>query len=238
MLARGGGTADSERAVAGGDELDGSASNARRRLGLYRISPSSAKTPVARLTPRRLEPTTRWPRRRSVCCRSSPAVRLTKRKAPIPRCHPQTACSGWPTHQDPKTGRLGSGSMYEHGLATIAVCEAYGLSKDQKLKPVAESSRGRFIEERSKRFVWRLALHARSRPTVGDTSVVGWQLMGLKSAQMAGLTVNPQRSKNPKSFCTSVAKGKDGGLFSYMPESRDRPPRCLQSVCSATSTPA
>ena len=125
------------------------------------------------------------------------------------------------THQDPKTGRLGGGSMYEHGLATIAICEAYGLSKDQKLKPVAERA-VRFIEDaqNDKSGGWHYSANA---PTVGDTSVVGWQLMGMKSAQMAGLPVNKATLEKSKKFLASVAKGKAGGLFSYMPESGPSP---------------
>ena len=125
------------------------------------------------------------------------------------------------THQDPSTGRLGSGSMYEHGLATIAVCEAYGLSKDQKLKPVAQNA-VRYIEsaQNDSSGGWHYTAKA---TTVGDTSVVGWQLMGLKSAQMAGLSVSSQTLQKSKKFLTSVAKGKDGGLFAYMPESGPSP---------------
>ncbi len=124
-------------------------------------------------------------------------------------------------NQDQKTGRLGSGSMYEHGLATIAVCEAYGLSKDQKLKNVAVAA-VRFIEDAQNDSSggWH---YTANPPTVGDTSVVGWQLMGLKSAQMAGLQVNPQTLVKSKKFLASVSKGKDGGLFSYMPESGPTP---------------
>ncbi len=124
------------------------------------------------------------------------------------------------THQD-KTGRLGGGSMYEHGLATIAICEAYGLSKDQKLKNVAQAA-VRFIEDAQNDSSggWH---YTANPPTVGDTSVVGWQLMGLKSAQMAGLPVNPQTLVKSKKFLASVAKGKSGGLFSYMPESGPSP---------------
>ncbi len=40
---------------------------------------------------------------------------------------------------------------------------------------------------------WRYAPN-----TPGDTSVGGWQLMGLKSAQMAGLEVNPRTLDNAK----------------------------------------
>lgn len=125
------------------------------------------------------------------------------------------------THQDQKTGRLGGGSMYEHGLATIAMCEAYGLSKDQKLRAPAQAA-VRFIEDAQNDSSggWH---YTANPPTVGDTSVVGWQLMGLKSAQMAGLQVNPQTLVKSKKFLLSVAKGKDGGLFSYMPESGPTP---------------
>ena len=125
------------------------------------------------------------------------------------------------THQDQSTGRLGGGNMYEHGLATIAICEAYGLSKDQKLRAAAQKAVG-FIEyaQNESSGGW----HYGARPTtVGDTSVVGWQLMGLKSAQMAGLTVNKSTLEKSKKFLLSVAKGKDRGLFSYMPESGPSP---------------
>ena len=123
-------------------------------------------------------------------------------------------------HQD-KSGRLGGGSMYEHGLATIAICEAYGLSNDQKLKPAAQAA-VRFIEDAQNDSSggWH---YTANPPTVGDTSVVGWQLMGLKSAQMAGLQVNPATLTKSKKFLGSVAKGKAGGLFAYMPESGPTP---------------
>lgn len=125
------------------------------------------------------------------------------------------------THQDRKTGRLGTGSMYEHGLATIAICEAYGLSKDAKLKPIAQAA-VRFTEDAQNDVSggWH---YTANPPTVGDTSVFGWQFMSLKSAQMAGLPVNPQTLVKAKKFLASVSKGKSGGLFSYMPESGPAP---------------
>jgi len=128
----------------------------------------------------------------------------------------------WMTQkQDQKTGMLGSGSMYEHGLSTIALCEAYGLSHDQKLKNSAMAA-VKFIEyaQNESSGGW----HYTARPaTVGDTSVVGWQLMGLKSAQMAGLPVNKGTLDKAKKFLGSVAKGKSGGLFSYMPDTGPTP---------------
>ncbi len=122
--------------------------------------------------------------------------------------------------QDPKTGML-SASMYEHGLATIALCEAYGLSQDKQLQPHAQAAVA-FCEDAQNDSSggWH---YSANPPTVGDTSVVGWQLMGLKSAQMAGLRVNPTILAKAKGFLKSVAKGKDNGLFCYMPDSGPTP---------------
>ena len=80
----------------------------------------------------------------------------------------------WMTsNQDAKTGRLGTGNMYEHGLATIAICEAYGLSKDAKLRPLAQAA-VRFTEDaqNDKSGGWH---YVANPPTPGDTSVLGWR---------------------------------------------------------------
>lgn len=124
-------------------------------------------------------------------------------------------------NQNEESGRFGSGSMYEHGLATIAICEAYGLSKDPKLKNIAQGAI-RFTEDAQNDVSggWH---YTANPPTVGDTSVFGWQFMSLKSAQMAGLKVDPRSLTNAKRFLVSVSKGKGGGLFSYMPESGPTP---------------
>jgi hypothetical protein len=90
-------------------------------------------------------------------------------------------------HQDAKTGDFGGG-MYAHGLATIAICEAYGLSADQSLKASAQKGIDFIVAAQDPAGGgWRY-----SPRSGGDTSVVGWQLMAIKSGQMAGLKVpNP-----------------------------------------------
>lgn len=121
------------------------------------------------------------------------------------------------SHQDPQSGRLGS-TMYEHGLATIALCEAYGLSKDQKLKDVAQVAVNYIQQTQHSAGGWR---YGPNQP--GDVSVVGWQMMALKSAQMAGLTVSKPTLDKAQRFLKSCAKGKSGGLFSYTPDSGPTP---------------
>ncbi len=86
--------------------------------------------------------------------------------------------------QDPKKGDFGGG-MYAHGLATIAVCEAYGLTQDPSLRPYAQRAVNFIVfAQHPSNGGWRY-----SPGQEGDTSVTGWQVMALKSAQMAGLDV-------------------------------------------------
>jgi hypothetical protein len=77
------------------------------------------------------------------------------------------------------------GTMYSQGIATIALCEAYGMTHDAGLKEIAQGAI-RFIvyAQDMQRGGWRY-----TPGTPGDTTVTGWQLMALKSGQMAKLQV-------------------------------------------------
>lgn len=123
--------------------------------------------------------------------------------------------------QDKKNGRLGPGSMYEHALGTMTLCEAYGLTQDPKLKPHAQAAVD-FLQDaqNDKTGGWH---YVANPPTDGDLSVTGWQIMALKSGELAGLNVDPKIFQNTKRFLRSVTKGKSEGLASYMAESPPTP---------------
>ena len=113
-------------------------------------------------------------------------------------------------------GDLSGGSsqaMYSHALATITLCEAYGLSKDSQILPRAEAA-VRYIEraQHPRTGGWRYAPGEE-----GDTSVVGWQVMALKSAQMAGVYVDKRVLDGAGSFLKSCSSGAYGGQFAYQP---------------------
>ena len=108
----------------------------------------------------------------------------------------------------------GGGNMYAHGLASICLCEAYGLTKDKSIGEAAQAAI-KFIESarNAEDGGWR---YTPGQP--GDTSVVGWQVMAMKSALMSGLHVDPVVLDGAKKFLKSAAtKSKSGGLFSYTP---------------------
>ena len=106
--------------------------------------------------------------------------------------------------------------MYAHGLATIALCEAYGMTQDSRVGIAAQAAI-RFIESgQNRQGSWRYP-HGSDD---SDTSVFGWQVMALKSGQMAGLKVNPASLDGSKKYLKLCASGTYGSEFSYTPGGR------------------
>ncbi len=118
--------------------------------------------------------------------------------------------------QSAKDGSYSS-NMYEHGIATIAMCEAYGLSSDPRIKVSAQKALN-FVAyaQDPAGGGWRY-----TPKQAGDTSVTGWELMALKSGQMAGLSVPQKVLKQAERFLDSVeasdksSKADKGGSFAY-----------------------
>ena len=105
---------------------------------------------------------------------------------------------------------LQEGTMYAQGLATIVLCEAYAMTKDENLKPVAQGALD-FIEyAQGENGGWR---YNPGEP--GDTTVTGWQLMALKSGELAGLRVKSPRMYMVNDFLDTV-QSEDGAKYGYM----------------------
>ena len=107
--------------------------------------------------------------------------------------------------------RGSGGNMYVHGLATLAICEAYGMTGDKQLGGAAQRA-VHFMERAQDQQGggWRYL-----PGEAGDTSVVGWQVMALKSAILSGLTVNPRTVAGVRQYLSTTATGTHGGLFGY-----------------------
>jgi hypothetical protein len=102
------------------------------------------------------------------------------------------------------------GSMYSHGLASIVLCEAYGMTNDKTLIPFAQQSLNFIVYAQDPAGGgWRY-----NPREPGDTSVVGWQLMALKSGRMAFLQAPDSTFTNANRFLDFVAD-KDGALYGY-----------------------
>jgi len=111
-----------------------------------------------------------------------------------------------------QTGDLAQpgGSMYSHGLAAITLCEAYAMTHDRKLMGPAQLALNHIIYAQDPvGGGWR---YAPRQP--GDTSVVGWQLMALKSGHMAYLAVPPGTIQGSIKFLDSV-QADSGSRYGY-----------------------
>ena len=123
-------------------------------------------------------------------------------------------------HQQPD-GNLANGSaalMYNHGLATIALSEAYGLTGDSKVGMAAQKAVNFILAAQNRKDGgWRY-----NPRDPGDTSVLGWQLAALKSAHMAGLDVGGNVFADASKYLDSVAI-RGGTEYGYQPETASSP---------------
>lgn len=102
------------------------------------------------------------------------------------------------------------GTLYSQGLAGIALCECYAMTQDSRLAGPAQLALNYIMQAQDPvGGGWR---YAPRQP--GDTSVVGWQIMALKSGHMASLAVNPLTIKKAISFLNYVESRK-GSRYGY-----------------------
>jgi hypothetical protein len=104
--------------------------------------------------------------------------------------------------------------LYSQALATIAVCELYGMTQDQQFREPAQ---------RALDYAARIQADGKEgaggwRYSPGqdiDTSVTGWFVMALQSGRMAGLSVSEESLPKVDRFLDQVTN--DGVQYSYVP---------------------
>ena len=113
-------------------------------------------------------------------------------------------------------GRSRVVGMYCHAMATLALCEAYALTGDSRLRDPVERAVAFMVSARAADgLAWRYAPGA----PAGDTSILGWVVMGLKSAKEIGIPIPNESSirRGTLLWLEKVATGDSGGLARYQP---------------------
>jgi serine/threonine protein kinase len=104
----------------------------------------------------------------------------------------------------------GNGNLYSQGLAGITLSECYAMSQDNRLAAPAQLALNFIMQSQDPvGGGWR---YEPRQP--GDTSAVGWQIMALKSGNMAVLQVNPLTVKKAVDFLDSV-ESENGARYGY-----------------------
>ena len=95
--------------------------------------------------------------------------------------------------QDPDSGLFGEDTshdfLYDHAIATLAICESYTFGRSPLLHGVAQKAVHFIQRARNPYGAWRYDV-----PPTGDndTSITGWMLFALTAAKDAGLVVDPE----------------------------------------------
>lgn len=106
--------------------------------------------------------------------------------------------------------------MYCHAMATLALCEGYALTRDARLRDAATRAVAFLVHCRATdRMAWRYKPGERT----GDTSILGWVVMCLKSAREVGIPIPDDASmrRGVLAWLDRVKSGSAGGLARYQP---------------------
>jgi hypothetical protein len=99
----------------------------------------------------------------------------------------------------------GARTMYTHAIATMAICEAYGMTRDKPfLLPACQAAINYIQAAQGTDGGWRYQPLA----PAGDTSVVGWQIQALQSAKLSkDIVVKEDAFRNAEKFLDKVSSG-------------------------------
>jgi len=106
--------------------------------------------------------------------------------------------------------------MYSHGLATLALCEAYAMTHDENIALPAQEAVNFIVYAQHKQGGWR---YEPKEP--GDTTVSGWQVTALKSAVLGKLKVPREVWYRASDFFDSVQDDR-GATYGYQSPSKSR----------------
>jgi hypothetical protein len=138
-------------------------------------------------------------------------------QTPLDGEHSETVTRGlrWLARKQASNGDLrgaGDGDMYAHGQAAIALCEAYAMTREDWLRSPAQRSLNFIRYAQHPAGGWRY-----SPKEPGDTSVLGWQLIALRSGKMFYLQVPNDTLVLASRYLDRAQADRLGATYGYMP---------------------
>jgi len=113
--------------------------------------------------------------------------------------------------QDPK-GSFAGKTFYEQGMATIAACEAYGLTQDREIRPLAERAVLFICREQPEHGGFRY--QGGTTKEGSDLSVSGWQVTAMATGLCAGIeTLPPQFVERSRTLLRNAFRQDGGSVY-------------------------
>ncbi len=126
--------------------------------------------------------------------------------------------------------RLAESWIYNHALGSMALCEAYAVTRDYRYKDPAQKAVDYIRTTQNKGLGWKYEAGS----GLNDTSVTGWMVLALKAAKTAGLTVDQSmfdgainwfdRVTNPAGKTGYMRPGDDGSVIRGVNEKWEKLP--------------
>ena len=126
----------------------------------------------------------------------------------------------------PNAGKLPGASLYTQGIGTIALCEAYAVSKDKALLVPAQAAINYIQKAQGNNGSWGYTAN-----TDGDTSIVGWQVQALYAARLSkDILVDQRVVKKTIQFLDLAAAGARKDKYGYRDSAGAKPGTSLTAV--------
>ncbi|MHC4660630.1 MAG: hypothetical protein ACYS8W_02975 [Planctomycetota bacterium] len=142
--------------------------------------------------------------------------------------------------QDKGSGRFGTSTgeswIYNHALATMAMCEAFAVTRDNVLKTPAQSAVNYIVNSQNPGYGWKYE----PKDGKNDTSVTGWMVLALKAAKMGKLSIAGGAFSGAIAWFDRVTRVSDGKVGYMRPGDNGaklagRPPDTFKGVPTMTS---
>jgi hypothetical protein len=116
--------------------------------------------------------------------------------------------------------------MYCHGMAALAISEAYAMTGDARLRPFVQRAMHYTSSAQNPHDGgWRYL-----PGDAGDMSQFGWQVLAIQSAHLAGVSVPDATHRGMRRFLESCSTGRHGGLASYRPHGPTTAPMTAEAL--------
>ena len=110
--------------------------------------------------------------------------------------------------------------LYSHGIAALALTEAYGMTQDARIKGPAQKALDYISNSRDgRKGGWRYFDTPAKKST--DTSVSGWMMMALQSGRLAGLEVDENCFDGLDGWLDVAADPDNPSIYRYNPYAVD-----------------
>ena len=117
------------------------------------------------------------------------------------------------TNKEVVTFRGADGNEYATLIATYALCEAYGMTRNPNTKIAATQTLQRIVDNQSPTGGWDYGINKSS--TRDDMSFAGWALQALKAGKMAGMHPKGLDECIKKAIKCLKTRNFKGGGFNY-----------------------